>query len=234
MPGRRQHVDDPPIPDEMAGRVRTPDQPRRHGHVAGSICAAFSPAGRFTGNLMPGIANCARLGWGGYRNGRIPTSGDALQPGQPVHAPGGVAGLRRAVRRRPGRRVRPARQRLPARLRRRSHRRAVVSWRRLGDRHRHPRRRRPSCGPGSPSHAAPSRARRSPGCVPTPARSGSSSRRTRCRRGCAAAAPSATASGGWRGDRCCFLEPWHWEAAGVVLTDPDFATIAARPTVVAA
>jgi hypothetical protein len=40
--------------------------------------------------------------------------------------------------------------------------------------------------------------------------------------------------GGWRGDRCCFLEPWHWEAAGVVLTDPDFATMSARPTVVTA
>ena len=28
--------------------------------------------------------------------------------------------------------------------------------------------------------------------------------------------------GGHRGDRCCFLEPWHLEAAGIVATHPDF------------
>jgi hypothetical protein len=29
--------------------------------------------------------------------------------------------------------------------------------------------------------------------------------------------------GGWVGDRCCFLEPWHVEAAGLVASDADFA-----------
>lgn len=31
-----------------------------------------------------------------------------------------------------------------------------------------------------------------------------------------------TGAGGHRGDRCCFLEPWHLEAAGVVATHADF------------
>ena len=33
-----------------------------------------------------------------------------------------------------------------------------------------------------------------------------------------------TGSGGNVGDRCCFLEPWHLEAAGTVTTHPDFDT----------
>lgn len=33
---------------------------------------------------------------------------------------------------------------------------------------------------------------------------------------------TGTGTGGWVGDRCCFLEPWHIEAVGIVATHSDF------------
>jgi hypothetical protein len=202
------------------------------GTRAGSICAAFSPAGRFTGNLTPGIPNCARLGWGGYRNGRIPTSAMRYSPVSrymhpaaslafdELYAAGQAAGF--DLR---GNGYRPASAGGGIAGRSCHGVGLAIDIASLVDGD-HP------AGPAAP----PSGAFLSPTFTWMCANAGTFGfviPAYALPNGLGCGGTVGNGRGGWRGDRCCFLEPWHWEAAGVVLTDPDFATMAARPAVAA-
>lgn len=190
---------------------------------SGSICAAFAAVGNYNGPLVPGLTNCAALGWGGYRNGYIPLSAMRYSPvSQYMHAAASLAfdelyaaGQAAGFDLRAGEAYRPA-SAGGGTSGRSCHGVGLAADITVlvdGD---HP------AGPNArPTGAFLSpeftwmcaNAERFNFVIPAFA----------LPNGMQCGGSIGTGRGGWRGNRCCFLEPWHWEAAGVALTHPDFA-----------
>lgn len=194
--------------DEYARQTRLAAAP-----VAGSVCSAFVNIGNFDGQLTDGLSNCAALGWGGYRNGRIPTSAMRYSPASnylhpaaslsydELYAAAQAAGLDLS-----GNGYRPA---------------------------------------SSGGHTAGSSCHGVGLAVDIAVLTGDQDRAFASREfawlcgnaerygwvlpawalpaGRVCGGTVGNGKGGWIGNSCCHLEPWHIEAVGTVATHPDFA-----------
>lgn len=188
--------------------------------AAGSICAAFAPVGNY-GTLTAGIADCGTLGWGGYPNGHIPTAAMRYSPASNYMHPAASLAYGNLY---------AAAQGAGLDLRGNGYRPAYAGEHTAGT----------SChGIGlaiditalvDGDHPA------GPDAKPTGAffapeftwmcananRYGYAIPAYALPKGMRCGVTIGNGHGGWRGDRCCYLEPWHWEAVGTALTDPDF------------
>lgn len=199
---------------------------------SGSICAGFARAGNYSGGFPPGLRDCGAMGWGGYRNGHIPLSAMRYSPVSlylhpaasldfdELYAAGQAAGFDLRV----GTGYRPA----------------SAGGKTAGT----------SChGVGlavdievlaahGDQPAGPTARARGMFLSPEFAwmcanaeRYGFAIPAFALPDGFECGGTTGNGRGGHRGNRCCFLEPWHWEAVGVATTHADFAGTVTRRVV---
>lgn len=193
--------------DEYARQQQTAALP-----VAGSVCSAFARIGNF-GDMPAGLSNCAALGWGGYRNGHIPRNAmrhsrvsNHLHPAASVAFDELYAAAQAAGFDLSGNGYRPA-----------------SSGGRTAGRSCH------GVGlavdiavlTGNPDVAFASR--EFAWLCANGHRYGWVNPAWAMPVGMVCGPSVGNGRGGWIGNSCCHLEPWHVEAVGIVMTHPDFS-----------
>ena len=184
--------------------------------AAGAGCAAAGPAAGtpFAGGPLPPSLDCASITWAGYRNGQIPQSAMRYRPHSTYLHPAASDSFDQLY---------AAAQAVGLDLRGNGYRPASAGGNTAGR----------SChglglavdvsalvGNGRTEFASPEFAwtcanAHSYGWIHP---------RWAIPEGMICGSTVGTGTGGNRGNRCCFLEAWHLESAGVVLTHPDFAS----------
>lgn len=199
--------------EEYARQTRVAATP-----VAGSVCAGFAPSGNFDADLADGLSNCGALGWGGYRNGHIPTGAMRYSPASNYLHPAASLSFDELY---------AAAQAAGFDLSGNGYRPASTGGHTAGS----------SChGVGlavdiavltGDQDVAFASAEFTWLCA-NAERYGWVTPAWALPEGRVCGGSIGNGRGGWVGDSCCHLEPWHIEAVGVVATDPDFAGHASR------